>query len=331
MSKPKPRRLGGYKYDTNLMASQYQSGWTIPQLVKHHGCAEGSVRSALVNRGLLIPEIDQVCDYRYFDNIDCDEKAYWVGFLYADGCVTDRGEIVVGLKNTDSEHLIKFKKAVKCRANVRFHKTNKKLGDYDGCSIRFKSPLMAKSLERFGIVPRKSSNPAKPCKICKYMVRHFMRGLIDGDGHVSSGGYFTIGLTGNKYVLGMFADCVFLVTGYRPAISKDKNSVTYSSKVCGKKASLFAEFLYENSYVYLDRKMEAWRKARTLFAETAKPSYTGLRNIWKHHSGKFVVEVISSGVRFRKFGISSIDEAVKIRDSIYGGLLNGQANDSCEV
>ena len=44
-----------------------------------------------------------------FEKIDTEEKAYWLGFLYADGYVDpERGEIILGLAEKDKEHINKF-------------------------------------------------------------------------------------------------------------------------------------------------------------------------------------------------------------------------------
>ena len=44
-----------------------------------------------------------------FDSIDTEEKAYWLGFLYADGNVNSKSNIVsISLKRADREHLVKF-------------------------------------------------------------------------------------------------------------------------------------------------------------------------------------------------------------------------------
>lgn len=45
-----------------------------------------------------------------FENIDNEEKAYWLGFLYADGSVgsTDY-RVELGLAEKDLEHIKKFK------------------------------------------------------------------------------------------------------------------------------------------------------------------------------------------------------------------------------
>lgn len=56
----------------------------------------------------------------YFEKINTSEKAYWLGFLYADGCITRfyKGEVLksmsleITLKDADCEHLIKFKNAL---------------------------------------------------------------------------------------------------------------------------------------------------------------------------------------------------------------------------
>jgi DNA-binding transcriptional regulator WhiA len=52
-----------------------------------------------------------------FDVIDTEEKSYWAGFLFADGCVSDKAASGLSLKlklaAQDKDHLIKFKNFLK--------------------------------------------------------------------------------------------------------------------------------------------------------------------------------------------------------------------------
>lgn len=54
-------------------------------------------------------------DYGYCENlfkaIDTEEKAYWLGFLYADGNISkDKNVIELSLKESDIEHLKQYRK-----------------------------------------------------------------------------------------------------------------------------------------------------------------------------------------------------------------------------
>ena len=47
---------------------------------------------------------------RYFDKINTEEKAYWLGFLYADGSISSKEDkIELGLAEKDLHHIEKFK------------------------------------------------------------------------------------------------------------------------------------------------------------------------------------------------------------------------------
>lgn len=47
---------------------------------------------------------------RIFENIDTEEKAYWLGFLYADGCVGSKeSKVELSLAEKDLRHMEKFR------------------------------------------------------------------------------------------------------------------------------------------------------------------------------------------------------------------------------
>lgn len=66
------------------------------------------------------------CDEHVFDKIDTEEKAYWLGFLYADGCITSTGNrIELQIGRVDLEHLVKFHSFLKCETKICFIPKNK--------------------------------------------------------------------------------------------------------------------------------------------------------------------------------------------------------------
>ena len=73
----------------------------------------------------------------YFESINSSEKAYWLGFLYADGCITrfykneklKSMSLELTLCKEDKEHLIKFNNALSSNVPIRkkLVKTNTKI------------------------------------------------------------------------------------------------------------------------------------------------------------------------------------------------------------
>lgn len=89
-------------------------------------------------------------DFGYFDSIDCDEKAYWLGFIYSDGYITGR---VLGIKLSvkDIAHLEKFKKAIKSEHKIGRYKAEVGYGcGNEYCSITINNQHLVDSLMRCG-------------------------------------------------------------------------------------------------------------------------------------------------------------------------------------
>lgn len=65
----------------------------------------------------------------YFEHIDCSEKAYWLGFIYADGYITRKNSFGCDLQLQDKEHLHKFLQAVECSSFkcIRIEKNSARL------------------------------------------------------------------------------------------------------------------------------------------------------------------------------------------------------------
>ena len=158
--------------------------YTLKQLGKEFNCSYPTIRNLLNKHKIKSRGNKQGYprDEFYFNKIDTEEKAYWLGFLYADGCVhSNNYEISVNI--TDKEHIEKFKTAIKAfNHNIteiqdkRFQNA-KTLYQF---SIRDKQ--LHQDLIKWGCIPQKSLLINKIPNIPRDYVSHFLRGYFDGDG-----------------------------------------------------------------------------------------------------------------------------------------------------
>lgn len=118
----------------------------------------------------------------FFQNIDTEEKAYFLGLMIADGNVfkdnTGRqASISITLDLKDEYILQKFKKVLNTNTNIG--------KDGRGCGqIAVRSNIMAQDLQKYGVVPRKSNITYLPSISNENMMNHLIRGIFDGDGSI---------------------------------------------------------------------------------------------------------------------------------------------------
>ena len=145
-------------------------------------------------------------DYRKFKIIDSAEKAYWLGFIAADGCVYVRetnSTIRIQLNAIDKKHLEKFKKFMNSNVNIIDIIQTSGYASVDKPShmvaIAFNSNDMAQDLINLGIVPNKSKSLQKP-KIKEEYYLPYILGYFDGDGSLVkfANGEYNLNITGTK-------------------------------------------------------------------------------------------------------------------------------------
>lgn len=127
-----------------------------------------------------------------FKKINTKEKAYWLGFLYADGYIRayDMWNCHLTLGVKDNMELKKFAKLVSNDLPVHYEDT--KLGgkDFQVARVSITCKEIVEDLIKLGCVPNKGNNIVWPTveQVPSRFEIDFLRGFFDGDGSVACNG-----------------------------------------------------------------------------------------------------------------------------------------------
>jgi len=121
-------------------------------------------------------------DVNYFEKIDSKEKAYFLGFLFADGYNNEKIKYVeLTIAEQDKEILVKLKNAVKFTGNITTIPT--KEGRQTLVRIKLFGKI-SKNCSELGMYKNKTYNINFP-NIEPQFYSHFIRGYFDGDGCIT--------------------------------------------------------------------------------------------------------------------------------------------------
>lgn len=204
-------------------------------------------------------------DYDFFEKIDNEKKAYWLGFLMADGSVSDRGAITLALAEKDYLMLEKLKNAVNGNMPIKHRESKIKKKTYKICRIVLSSVKMAEDLIKKGCVPRKTFQLKFPSSedVSRGYIHHFMRGYFDGDGCMGINGQFSI--VSNRDFVKEYERILlsFLPTKRIPVkLVPTKNNDQICNIVHGGRKIIkeIYDFLYKDATIYMERKRDNFLK-----------------------------------------------------------------------
>lgn len=240
--------------------------YSLKQLGKEFNCSYGTVRNLLHKKNIKTRGNKQGYPRNeyYFYSIDTREKAYWLGFLYADGSTSSKN-YCVSITLTDEEHLFKFKTAIGA--------INHTIGSYEDerfpnakrlYTFSIKDKQLWSDLVKWGCVPNKSLILKKIPNIPRDFIPDFIRGYFDGDGSLNyskATKFYRINFSsGSKDFL---LDIKKEVGAEHISLQKHKEREVYSFQIMGRKQVLrVLDYLYNTSEenTRLDRKYNLYLK-----------------------------------------------------------------------
>jgi hypothetical protein len=261
----KARSQGVYKPEsysyTDQMVYAYVGGMTAKDAGALFGYSSAICYSALKRRGIAVRKQEEYgrtrdVDHEFFSSIDNECKAYWLGFITADGCLHGN-KVSIGLAAVDETHLNKYNKNLMSTYPVTYSRSNSSV------RVSLTSEQIVKDLKSLGLSERKTFTVAPCSTVPDELMRHYWRGVIDGDGCIGKSavkktGYITwsVSLTGNKYMVEGFCRWVGDVTGIK-MIPHTYKKDSYTAHCGGnKQVRRLLPHLYKDATMYLDRKYD---------------------------------------------------------------------------
>jgi len=192
----------------------------------------------------------------YFETIDTEDKAYFLGLLFADGNIySARNRVQITLANEDAYILQAFATAIGY--------TGKMYIDREKYSkLILPSKKMCADLTKLGCTPNKSLTLQFPTEVPDELMHHFIRGYFDGDGHISKdkrlkNPYYHINITSSLSFMERLKDILLensIETGTLYKRYKDREHSAHTTYVLNKSAKQFTEYIYSDATLFLTRK-----------------------------------------------------------------------------
>lgn len=250
----------------------YNNGVSSVKIGKMYGLSHKPILKVLHNNGINVNQKKFVRKYEvdehFFDNIDTPEKAYVLGIFYSDGSNSlSKSTISVALQEDDKDLLESIRCLMKSTKPLEYlDYTNKHDFGYhykNQYKLQCFSIILCNDLVKHGVIPNKSLKLTFPTTIDKTLIRHFIRGVYDGDGSIHrfyrnpNNQPITVTITSTKMFCEGLQKSVYEEIGVKGHIyeASCKNGITKVYTLSGRNlVKKFLDWIYEDSTIHLERK-----------------------------------------------------------------------------
>lgn len=271
----------------------------------------------------------------FFENIDSEEKAYWLGFLYADGCINRyyRNEklkamsLEIGLGKKDENHLYKFLKSIDSNVPVKSKTSKLNNKEYESSRVTVCNTKMCRDLIDLGCTPVKSLTLEYPSIdiLPEEYAWHFIRGYIDGDGNIFYNNYksnnenhkdtisFKLSVIGTMQMLKGIEN-FFLKNNIPINASYSEEGKAFSLHIHGidNLKELYNK-IYKDSNIYLERKYTYFKNAIE-DVESKRQNSSGKRGVYFNKQiNKWTATITIDGKKNLLGNFEKLEDAIEAR------------------
>ncbi len=238
----------------------YKRGYTSVKLGKMYGVHGNSICGILKRRGVERRRRVYDVDESYFREINTEDRAYWFGFILADGNVHKK-TLTVELQGRDRQHLENFRFSMRSLNPLSYRESK------NSYALHVHSDKMVQDLAKHGCLERKTCHVCFP-HIESNLCRHFVRGYFDGDGWITSrmhSGKWKIWQCGlsssSEKIIKETHNWTIETIGRSFGSTFRTGRGHYRLDFSGKRSVLsFLGLLYDDASVFLHRKMELYKQ-----------------------------------------------------------------------
>lgn len=266
----------------------YQSGLSSCKIAKIYNVGMNTICRLLENNGIerrsnKINSRKHDYNRLFFRIIDSDIKAYWLGFIFADGYIRNKNSnplLGISLSSKDKEHLEKFKTHIEYTGDIKEYKVTS--GYKPGITynrILLCGEEIFNSLSYYGLTPSKSLTVKAPKHVENYYYPSFIRGFFDGNGAIAKAGrtknvqHYSIKISSTDNMLYFIKHQIELngIATINKLTKRRPTDVVSSLEFGGNKQVLkFLHYIYDSSEVYLERKYDIFKRIYSCSVELSR-------------------------------------------------------------
>jgi hypothetical protein len=240
----------------------------VQDIAAQFGCSKRTIRSTVGPDNLrktptqfLVGKANArkyTLDEAFFDDINTEAKAYFLGLICADGWVPAKNEIV-GLALTDPLPVYALKHAVNFSGEVKIKPPSGK-GKKPVFELRMNSRKMVRRMREIGLGVNKTKSMSDKVLdvVPEDLLHHFIRGFWDGDGgvRITARGDLCVYFCGTEEFMQALVSRLAANVGVsqvkiRPNKPRTVWMIEYRGLIC---SMMLREFLFDKASIWLQRK-----------------------------------------------------------------------------